>query len=598
MKRFDDVYKYNYPTTNKETVTYSDDIQNYRNLSASDKRILVNDPIEFQRYVFWWQNLPVPTRDQMFMMQHLSAAAISKDQEPVMLQAQRGLAKSLTVQILTNWLLLRNKDEKIVVVSATGRRASSFTLFCLNMLNAIPLLNHMYPTGDQRSSGKSYDIANRTPDDSPSVAAFGVTAAKTGSRATFIIYDDVEIPENSDTAQKREKILAGVRDTANLGVSGAFREVCICTPQSAESVYNTMVKEDGFSRVIIPSEYPDDISVYEGDLAKHIQLELEKNPSIVGLNTDPRQNMIHLEKQRMKGKARYKLQYMLDTTLSDAEKYPLKLSDLIVMDLDNDVAPTHIEYSSEAKHTLFDIKHDGFRGDFIRSPRYYNDQRKEYEGIAMFVDPSGRGTDETAWCVTAQMGGRIFLLDLGGLAGGYDNDSLVSLAEIAKRYSVNLIRVESNFGDGSFAELLKPHVSRVYKSAYRGHEQKITSGVMIEDVRATTQKEKRIIETLEPVMMQHRLVANKKIFIEDAKKDKMEYRFSYQLTHITEVKDSLSHDDLIDVLEMGVGYWTESLARDTEEEKKRYERQEIEKSLDKFREKCGVKKAKNFMDRY
>lgn len=585
MFNFDDKWKYSYPVTNKETPTYSDKIAHYRLLTTEDKRILVNDPLEMQRYVFWFQNLPCPTRDQMYMMQHLAEAALSDTQDPEMLEAQRGLSKSLTVQILVNWLLLRNKEEKIVVVSATGRRAESFTLFCLNMIRAIPLLNHLYPNADQRSSGGKFDVAGRTPDDSPSVAAFGVTAAKTGSRGTMLIYDDVEIPENSETAQKREKLLAGVRDTANLGVAGVFREICICTPQSSESVYITMVNEDKFNRVIIPAEYPEDISVYEGDLAPHIKKITEEHPELIGSNTDARLDMAHLMKQKIKGKARYKLQHMLDTTMSDAERYPLILSDLIVMDLDTKVAPTHIEYSTEKKHCLWDLKHHAFRGDALYSPRMYNDERVEYEGKALFIDPSGRGNDETAWCVTAQLGGRIFILGFGGLKGGYDEYTLQALADIAKLYEVNLCQIESNFGDGAFAELLKPYLRK-------------THNCMVEDIRATTNKEKRIITSLEPIMMQHRLIVNKQSLIKDYEKAKADYKLTYQLTHITEVAGCLIHDDILDVVAMAVAYWQDSLARDTKDETKRHENEAIKKQLDAFIKRCGVKTNKNVMDNY
>lgn len=589
--QFDGLFGYEFPIKNHTTSTYSDRIANYKRLSVEDKRILVNDPIEFQRYIFWWLNLPVPTRDQMFMMQHLAEAALSDELDPEMLQAQRGLAKSLTVQILVNWLLLRDKDEKIVVVSATGRRAESFTLFCLNMIRVVPLLQHLYPQSHQRSSGGKFDVANRTEDDSPSVAAFGVTSAKTGSRASLIIYDDVEIPENSQTAQMREKLLAGVRDTANLGISNAFREICICTPQSAESVYNVMKDEDQFNCVILPAQYPDKLDVYDGNLAPHIEEVCRTRPDMIGLNTDVRQNMKHLNKQMVKGKARYKLQYMLDTELTDAEKYPLKLSDLIVMDLDMKVAPTHIEYSSESKHALYDIKHSGFRGDGLYAPRYYNDERVEYEGIAMFIDPSGRGSDETSWCVTAQLCGRVFILGLGGLEGGYDEATLNALADIAKRFKVNYIEIESNFGDGAFHELLKP----VLKSRYKyGKEH----GCEVVDLRSSTQKETRIIEALEPTMMQHRIVVNKQIFTDDLKKDKQHYRFTYQLTHLTAIKDSLKHDDKIDVVGMGVSYWVKSLARDVSKEAERHAREQKEKHLKKYIEKYGKPQRKNVMANY
>lgn len=565
-----------YPLQSHQTYTYSHRIKDYRRLTTEDKRILVNNFKEFYKYCFWCLGLPFPTRDQLFMAKYV--ARLVFEQDPLMLQAQRGLAKSLTTQILCSWMLLRNKNEIISVISATSARAESFITFVKQMLQTIPLLMHLAPQGSDRSSSRKIDVNGRRPNDSPSLSAFGVTSAKTGSRSSFIIYDDVEIPENSDTAQKREKLLAGVRDTANLGIAGVFRELCICTPQSSESVYNTMLS-DGFSRCIVPAEYPEDISVYEGDLAKHIHRRLKSNPKLIGTATDKRNNEKHLAKQKLKGKARYKLHYMLDTALSDEEKYPLKLRDLIVTDLDSVKAPIYFEYSSDKKDTLYDLKHFGFRGDFLRKPRHISEERMDYEGIAMFIDPSGRGSDETAYCVTAQLAGKVYLLDFGGVDGGYENHTLEKLANIAKQYKVNLVQIESNFGDGAFGELLKPYLRRIHNC-------------MVEDLRATTQKEVRIIEALEPVMMQHRLIVNKTPLIRDSEK-KADYSFTYQLTHITQTRGSLVHDDIIDVIAMGVYYWVEAMARDEKEEFNKYEEEELQKELDEFLEEFDFELSSN-----
>lgn len=567
---------YCFPLEAHKTNTYSNRIKDYRRLSVDDKRILVNNFKEFYKYVFWWLKLPCPTRDQLYMAKYVSQLAYTQD--PLMLEAQRGLAKSLTTQILSTWLLLRNKNEIISVISATSARAESFITFCKQLLNVVPLLQHLAPQGDDRKSSRKIDVNGRLPNDSPSLSAFGVTSAKTGSRSSFLIYDDVEIPENSDTAQKREKLLAGVRDSANLGIAGVFRELCICTPQSSESVYNTMLS-DGFKRCIIPAEYPDDVSVYEGDLAPHITWMLKRNPNIVGMATDRRNNEKHLLKQKLKGKARYKLHYMLDTSLSDAEKYPLKLSDLIVTDLNEKKASTYYEYSTDKKDTLYDLKHYGFRGDFLRKPKYIDENRYEYEGIALFIDPSGRGKDETAYCVTATLAGKIFLLDFGGIQGGYDANALEQLAYIAKQYKVNLVQIESNFGDGAFGELLKPYLRRIHNC-------------MVEDLRATQQKEKRIIDALEPVMMQHRLIVNKRPLERDCEK-KTDYSLTYQLTHITDQRGCLEHDDIVDVVGMGVSYWVTNMARDEIEEVERYDEIELQKELDSFLEEFELSNSNN-----
>ncbi len=567
---------YLYPLASKDTFTYSHRIKDYRRLTTEDKKLLVNNFREFYKYIFWHLGLPCPTRDQLAMAKYISKLVHTQD--PLMLQAQRGLAKSLSTQVLAVWMLLRNKNEVIVVVSATSGRAESFIQFCNKLLSTIPLLRHLEPSNKDRSSSRKIDVSGRLPNDSPSLSAFGVTSAKTGSRASFIIYDDVEIPENSDTAQKREKLLAGIRDTSNLGIAGVFRELIICTPQSSESAYNTLKNEDGFNRYILPAEYPEDLSVYEGDVAPHITYRMKKYPSLVGTATDKRNNMAHLIKQKVKGKARYKLHYMLDTAMSDMERYPLKLSDLIVMDLDMETAPIQIVYSSDRKDTLYDIKHKGFRGDFLFKPKFTSeDKRKKYEGMAMFIDPSGRGSDETAYCITAQLNGKIFLLDFGGVQGGYDEETLKSLAIIASTYKVNAIVIESNFGDGSFHELMKPILKRNY---VYGKE----NGCEVIDQRAVSNKERRIIESLEPVMMQHRLVVSKQALSKDQEK-KADYSFTHQLTHLAEESNCLTHDDIVDVVGMGVAYWRESLARDDSQAIEQHRIEQIKKDIAELQDK-------------
>jgi hypothetical protein len=50
---------------------------------------------------------------------------------------------------------------------------------------------------------------------------------------------------------------------------------------------------------------------------------------------------------------------------------------------------------------------------------------------------------------------------------------------------------------------------------------------------ARGQKEVRIIDTLEPVLTQHRLVVAESFLRDDAATEDCDYAFLYQLTHIT-----------------------------------------------------------------
>ena len=120
----------------------------------------------------------------------------------------------------------------------------------------------------------------------------------------------------------------------------------------------------------------------------------------------------------------------------------------------------------------------------------------------MSIDPSGRGKDETGYAVVKMLNGYLYVRRCGGVAGGYSEEALQKLCMIAKEEQVNEIIVESNFGDGMFNQLITPVLSKIHP-------------VTLSEVRHNTQKEKRIIDVLEPVMNQHKLVIDKKVIKQD-----------------------------------------------------------------------------------
>ena len=127
-----------------------------------------------------------------------------------------------------------------------------------------------------------------------------------------------------------------------------------------------------------------------------------------------------------------------------------------------------------------------------------------------------------------------------------------------KENKVKLIQVEENFGSGMFIELLKPYLMKEYPCTIQG-------------VRHTTQKEKRIIDCLEPLMNQHRLVISDKVVQEDYTSTQihtpemaLRYQLFYQMSRITRDKGSLAHDDRLDVLAMSCQYWADRIAKDAD----------------------------------
>lgn len=488
----------------------------------------------FVHYTFSHLDLPSPTRAQIELADYVS----DKTNPHRMLQCLRGLSKSLNAQLYTVWRLLNDPNEHILVMSAGATRAKNFTQFVQKLLVLLPVCHGMQPRHNkERTSGQSFDVAGANPSDSPSVYAVGVGNQITGMRATLVIYDDIETPQNASSAVQREKIDHFASEAANLLMTGYDESITLCTPHSMDSIYIDWISNKGFKPIIIPAEYPDDINLYNGFLAPYILERMSNNPSIVGMNVDERFTLDILDSKRQRiGRSQYKLQYQLDVTASDELKHPLKLSDLIVMDVDTDVAPIKVSPSS-MRENLVTIKHNGFTTDRLYAPSFVSDDRAEYSYRIMSVDPSGRGADETGIALAFTLGGKLFFKKITGLKGGYDIEALNQIATMCNNYKVDYLVIESNFGDGAFAKLLEPILGRV------------SPNTAIEQVRAVGQKEKRIIHALEPLLNQRRIVVDKKILDDDLTANIVN-SFTYQLTRITEQPKCLRHDDRLDAVEL------------------------------------------------
>ncbi len=98
------------------------------------------------------------------------------------------------------------------------------------------------------------------------------------------------------------------------------------------------------------------------------------------------------------------------------------------------------------------------------------------------------------------------------------------------------------------------------------------------------QKEKRIIDVLEPVMNQHCLVIDKALVKKDYDSaPDPKYSLFYQLTRITKDKGALIHDDRLDALAGAVAYWVEQMGRDTEKAAQVHKEKLFDQELERFR---------------
>ena len=122
-----------------------------------------------------------------------------------------------------------------------------------------------------------------------------------------------------------------------------------------------------------------------------------------------------------------------------------------------------------------------------------------YNETICSVDPSGRGSDETVAAFISQRNGIMYLHNMRAYTDGYSDKTLLDILKGCRKYNVTTLLIESNFGDGIVAELFKKHMAQTKQA------------VAIEETRANVRKEDRIIDTLEPVLNQHRLVVDKSV---------------------------------------------------------------------------------------
>lgn len=528
---------------------------------------------DFRKFVFLvWQhiNLPDPTPLQYDISKYLQHGP-----RKCCIQAFRGVGKSFITSAYVLWELLRNPQIKILVVSASKSRSDAFTTFTMRLIQEMPILAHLRPREEQRNSRIEFDVGPAVADQSPSVKSVGITGQLTGTRADIIIADDVEVLNNAATADMREKLLERTKEfSAIIKPLEEARIIYLGTPQTEDSIYKKL--PETFQTRIWPALMPTEKEreKYGDELAPYV-LKLNKPE---GTTTDPQRfsDLDLASRQAEYGKAGFALQFMLNTSLSDTERFPLKVRDLIIMDTQVDRAPMKVEWMPDLKRELKQLPNLALAGDRFFSPASHSEMFNEYTGTVMSIDPSGRGKDETGYAVVKMLNGFLYVRRAGGLQGGYDASTLQALAMIAKEEKVNHIVIEANFGDGMYTSLFTPVVSRIHPCA-------------IEEVKHSVQKERRIIDTLEPVMNRHRLVFERQVIEDDYRTaqaydgdSKFTKSLVYQMSRISYDKGALKHDDRLDALSIAVNYWVENMAQDADRGIARERQDALDKELERF----------------
>lgn len=505
-------------------------------------------------YMVWKMiSLPDPTPIQYDIAHTLQ----NLPNDRFIIEGFRGVAKSFITCAYAVWTLWRDPQKKVEIVSASKDRADANAIFIKRIIYTLPFLAHLKARPDQRDQQNLFDVGPAVPDISPSIKSVGISGQLTGSRADLLIADDVEVANNSGTQTQRDKLNEAVKEFDAI-IKPKGQIVYLGTPQNEMSLYNEL-QQRGYRCRIWTVLYPESLSEREfyGDrLAKIIADKYDNNPELyAGKPTDPRRfDEEEIYKRRLSyGKAGFALQFMLNTNLSDQEKYPLKVQDLMIANLSLDEANLKWYWSNDRQLRINDLPCVALKGDYFYEPQGRSNEVFEYTGTVMAVDPSGRGKDETSYAVVKYLNGYLFVLDVGGTREGYSDSTLRQLANKAKIYGVNEIVVEGNFSDGMFSQLFKPVLNDIHPCS-------------VTEVKNYAQKEARIIDTLEPVMMRHKLIIHKQVILDDYQvyENAPAYSLIYQMTRLSRDRGALAHDDRLDALCMAVAYWLAVMDRDEE----------------------------------
>lgn len=503
--------------------------------------------------------LPQPTPIQVNISETLQEPPSNR----FIIQGFRGVAKSFITCAYVVWLLWRDPQLKIMIVSASKERADANASFIKKIINEVPFLGHLKAREGQRDTQNLFDVGPARPDHSPSVKSVGITGQLTGSRADIIVADDVEVPGNSFTQVMRDRLFELVKEFDAILKPGDDKKIIyLGTPQNEMSLYNEL-QERGYTTYIWPARYPYDDKhrrTYGDKLAPFITNIMDGDPEkYYGKPTDPRRfDEEDLQKRELSyKKSGFMLQFMLDTTLSDADKYPLRLRDLIVGHIPMDEAPMRLTWLPDPSRaiSLDEAPPLGLKGDRYFQFHKASEETAKFSYRILAVDPSGRGKDETGYAVLYWLNGYVYVMEVGGLLGGYSDEVLIKLSDIAKKWNVSEVVVEGNFGDGMYCKLLQPILLSRHKAS-------------IEEVKSKGQKELRIIDTLEPVVTNHKLVVTPDCIRHDydsVPEGDLKYACFYQFTRITSDRGALVHDDRLDALAIGVCYLVELMAVDPNE---------------------------------
>ncbi len=198
--------------------------------------------IEFVWIWMQMQNLSVPAHHKK-MCRFLWDIYHTKSDKNALLMAFRNSGKSTIIGLFCAYVLWRNPNTRILILSADHELAKKMVRNIKRIIEKHPLTKELKPTRKEEWASDRFTV-NRSADlRDPSVLARGLLANITGSRADLIICDDVEVPKTCDTSGKRNDLRTKLAELDYV-LTPKGMMVYVGTPHTADTIYNT--EPEGF----------------------------------------------------------------------------------------------------------------------------------------------------------------------------------------------------------------------------------------------------------------------------------------------------------------------------------------------------------------
>lgn len=499
------------------------------------------------------------------------------------------------VAVGTAWDHYRDPSWIVGIISKSRSSARETLGLIKQVYRKVWFLEHLYPQNDQnaRNNAEELDVVGRPSGQrNASIWTAGMDSQLPGKRAHRIFGDDIEDATNTVTLESRQDLLKRSREFDNVASYGERRVDYVGTYHHEQSVYIALSREGyQFRTWPLVAPHPDDKII---GLAPLIQKKMRDKTLKASTATETydggivrpqRYSEEYVAEKKSRGLSNFAMQFMLVSSLGNALRYPLKLQDLIVFDTTSNAAPNRIAWGKNngqgTSTAIPDIPCHGFGADALYGPIFFDNNWQPFSGVKMWVDPSGQGADKTGYAVVAHLGAMLYALEVGGLSdatgSGHSPEVLHKLAVIAKAHHATDIRVEDFGMQSTFAQLLQPVVRQHFVDPNQDPDLPEGWRASVELTRppaGQTNKEQRIIDILEPITAQHRLVVSKAV----ARSETLQY----QLTRITRQRGCLQHEDELEALAYAAWLWQDQLNRAPEQHAQRAYEERQRRMLEKY----------------